>query len=62
MATGDPFNDPDIQAQIQADIARIEADWFKWHSEPSAGNFDDKIIERLVAKVDAGARGYLRGC
>src|SRR5712691_5133903 len=59
MATEDPFNDPAIRAQIQADVARIEADWFKWHSEPSSGDFHDKIIERLVAKLDAGARGYL---
>src|ERR1035441_7432192 len=54
-----PFDNPEIQARIAADVARIQSTWLEWNAEPTTGDFDTRIVETLVDTLDAHARGYL---
>ncbi|HEX7424863.1 MAG TPA: hypothetical protein VF311_13405 [Terriglobales bacterium] len=54
-----PFDNPEIQARIAADVARIQSTWLEWNAEPTTGDRDTKIVETLVDTLNAHARRYL---
>ncbi len=56
----DPFSNQAIEAQIKVDVARIRAGWLEWNAEAADGSLDEKIVETLVATLNAHARGYIR--
>jgi hypothetical protein len=53
------FSNPEIKPRIDADVLRIQSAFLEWIAEPTTGDSYTKVVETLVATLDAYARGYL---
>ena len=55
-----PFDNPEIQKRIVADVSRIQSAWLEWNdAERTTGDYDTRMVKTLVKVLDVHARAYL---
>lgn len=54
-----PLDLPDIQTRILKQVLQVQSAWQEWCANPTEEGFSDKLVETLVATLDAHAQGYL---